>query len=119
MAKVPPGVGPRYPQVLTLVGATGNLSQRKLLPGLFHIISAGFIPQCRIIGLSLEDLDVEGFRKFARHALDQFYTRKIADADWAAFSQHLDYVPQSAGGGPLKEAVERAEQAMGGEVDFR
>jgi glucose-6-phosphate 1-dehydrogenase len=116
VAKVPPGVGPRYPQVLVLVGATGNLSQRKLLPGLFHIISAGFIPQCRIIGLSLEDLDVEGFRKFARHALDQFYTRKIADADWAAFSQHLDYVPQSAGASPLKEAVERAEQAMGGET---
>jgi glucose-6-phosphate 1-dehydrogenase len=116
VAKVPPGVGPRYPQVLTLVGATGNLSQRKLLPGLFHIISAGFIPQCRIIGLSLEDLDAEGFRKFARHALDQFYTRKINEADWAAFSQHLDYVPQSAGAGPLKEAVDRAEQAMGGET---
>jgi glucose-6-phosphate 1-dehydrogenase len=66
--------------------------------------------------LSLEDLDAEGFRKFARHALDQFYTRKINEADWAAFSQHLDYVPQSAGAGPLKEAVDRAEQAMGGET---
>src|SRR5258706_14700428 len=29
-------VGPRYPQVVVLVGATGDLSQRRLLPGLFH-----------------------------------------------------------------------------------
>ena len=50
-------VGPRYPQVVVLVGATGDLSRRKLLPGLFHLVSAGFIPDCRIIGVSLDDLD--------------------------------------------------------------
>jgi glucose-6-phosphate 1-dehydrogenase len=44
-------VGPRYPQVLVLVGATGDLSRRKLLPGLFHLVSSGFIPGCRIIGV--------------------------------------------------------------------
>ena len=40
MAKVPPGVGPKYPQVVVLVGATGDLARRKLLPGLFHLLSA-------------------------------------------------------------------------------
>ena len=50
-------VGPRYPQVVVLVGATGDLSRRKLLPGLFHLCRAGFIPGCRIIGVSLDDLD--------------------------------------------------------------
>jgi glucose-6-phosphate 1-dehydrogenase len=115
VAKIPPGVGPKYPQVLVLVGATGNLSQRKLLPGLFHLASSGFIPHCRIVGLSLDDVDVEGFRKIARGALDQFFTRKVSEADWAAFAQTLDYVPQGAGAGPLKAAVERAEKAMGGE----
>jgi glucose-6-phosphate 1-dehydrogenase len=115
VAKIPPGVGPKYPQVLVLVGATGNLSQRKLLPGLFHLASSGFIPHCRIVGLSLDDVDVEGFRKIARGALDQFFTRKVSEADWAAFAQTLDYVPQGAGAAPLKAAVERAEKAMGGE----
>ena len=33
------------------MGATGDLSRRKLLPGLFYLSSAGFIPSCRIIGL--------------------------------------------------------------------
>ena len=72
VAKIPPGVGPRFPQVVVLVGATGDLARRKLLPGLFHLSSAGFIPGCRIIGVSLDDIDADGFRQLARAALDEF-----------------------------------------------
>src|SRR6202453_2687709 len=97
LAKIPPGVGPRYPQIVVLVGATGDLSQRKLLPGLFHLCSAGFIPSCRIIGVSLDDIDVEGFRAIARGALEKFSPRKAGEADWAAFAAILDYVPMAAG----------------------
>src|SRR5208282_983892 len=113
VAKIPPGVGPQLPQVVVLVGATGDLARRKLLPGLFHLSSAGFIPGCRIIGVSLEDLDPDGFRKIARSALDQFSTRKANETDWAAFAKTLDYVPLAAGAGVLKAAVERAEQTLG------
>ena len=74
LAKNASKVGPRYPQVVVLVGATGDLSRRKLLPGLFHLCSSGFIPGCRIVGVSLDDLDADGFRKIAREALDQFST---------------------------------------------
>ena len=52
MAKIPHGVGPRFPQVVVLFGATGDLARRKLLPGLFHLSSVGFIPGCRVIGVS-------------------------------------------------------------------
>ena len=115
MKKVRPGVGPQYPQVLVLVGATGDLSQRKLLPGLFHLSSAGFIPGCRIVGVSLDDIDADGFRAIARGALDKFATRKVSETDWATFTQSLDYVPMSAGAEVLRAAVEKAEQALGGE----
>ena len=98
-----------------LVGGTGDLSRRKLVPGLFHLSSAGFIPGCRIIGVSLDDIDADGFRRIAREALDQFSTRKVNEADWAAFAATLDYVPLAAGAGILKAAVEKAEQALGGE----
>jgi glucose-6-phosphate 1-dehydrogenase len=111
LAKVPPGVGPKFPQIVVLVGATGDLSQRKLLPGLFHLCSAGFIPSCRIIGVSLDDIDVEGFRAIARGALDKFSPRKPGEADWAAFSATLDYVPMAAGPAALKAAVEKAKAA--------
>jgi glucose-6-phosphate 1-dehydrogenase len=108
-------VGPRYPQVLVLVGATGDLARRKLLPGLFHLASVGFIPGCRIIGVSLDDLDAEGFRKAARQAIDEFSTHKLIEADWNAFAPTLDYVPLAAGPAALKAAVQKAEQSFQGE----
>ena len=115
MANVPPGVGPRHPQVVVLVGATGDLARRKLLPGLFHLSSAGFIPGCRIVGVSMDALDAEGFRQFARAAVDEFSARKIIEADWNAFAACLDYVPLSAGAAALKAAVEKSEQSFGGD----
>ena len=115
MAKIPAGVGPQYPQVVVLVGATGDLAGRKLLPGLFHLSTAGFIPGCRIIGVSLDDLDADGFRKVARKALDEFSARKVTEAAWNTFAESLDYVSLSAGAEVLKAAVERAERPFGGE----
>ncbi|HEY0293143.1 MAG TPA: glucose-6-phosphate dehydrogenase [Hansschlegelia sp.] len=115
MKKIPAGVGPRFPQVVVLVGATGDLARRKLLPGLFHLSRAGFIPGCRIIGVSLDDLDRDRFRAAARAALDEFSTRKIDEAEWAAFAETLDYVPLNAGAAALKAAVAAAEQSLGAE----
>jgi glucose-6-phosphate 1-dehydrogenase len=97
------------------VGATGDLSRRKLLPGLFHLLSSGFIPGCRIISVSLDELDAHGFRKIAREALDGFSSRKVNEADWAAFSAILDYVPMSSGPGALRAAVDAAEASLAGE----
>jgi len=115
VAKVLPGVGPKYSQVVVLVGATGDLARRKLLPGLYHLTSAGFIPQCRVVGVSLDALDADGFRKHAREALDQSSTRKVNDADWATFAAGLDYVSQQAGPEALQAAVRKAQQELAGE----
>ena len=116
LAKIPPGVGPRYPQVLTLVGATGDLAQRKLWPGLYHLVSAGFIPAIRIIGVSLDPMDVEAFRALVKNALDKFSPRKASDEAWARFALLHDYVPLDAGAGALHEAVRAAEAALGPET---
>jgi glucose-6-phosphate 1-dehydrogenase len=115
MGKVPPGVGPRFPQVVVLFGATGDLAHRKLLPGLFRLACVGFIPACRIVGVSLEEIDTEAFRKIARSALDEFSTHKVTDADWQTFAESLEYVPLKSGAAALKAAVDRAEKAIGGE----
>jgi glucose-6-phosphate 1-dehydrogenase len=98
-----------------LFGATGDLARRKLLPGLFHLATAGFIPGCRIIGCSRDDLGADGFRDLARAALKEYGSRGTLDADWEAFARNLDYVPLSAGPAALREAVARAEQAIGSE----
>ena len=62
----PKGVGPRYPHVVVLFGATGDLARRKLIPGLFHLAKAGFIPDCRIIGVSLDEISKQTTENFFR-----------------------------------------------------
>ena len=114
MRITPSEVGPRHPQVVVLFGATGDLAKRKLLPGLFHLTTTGFIPACRIIGVSLESIDVEGFRKIARQALDEFSIRKVTPAAWADFAANLDYVPLADGADALRNAVKSAEEVVGG-----
>jgi glucose-6-phosphate 1-dehydrogenase len=114
VAKVPVGVGPRYPQVVVLFGSTGDLSRRKLLPGMFHLTTAGFIPGCRIIGVSLDDMTPEGFRHYVRTELREFSSRKVTEEAWSAFAANLDYVPLSAGPKALAAAVASAEQSFAG-----
>src|SRR5690242_9374884 len=82
-------VGPRYPTLVILFGATGDLAKRKLLPGLFHLASSGFIPSYRIVGVSLDELDAEGFRKLARAALAEFAQRPVTEEAWTAFAACL------------------------------
>ncbi|AOH83486.1 glucose-6-phosphate dehydrogenase [Sphingomonas panacis] len=115
MSKASLSVGPKYPQVVVLIGATGDLSRRKLLPGLFHLVSEGFIPDCRIIGMSLDEMDADAFRAFTRAALDEFRTRPIDDAEWTKFAALLDYLPIAAGPEKLREVVLAAEQSLGAE----
>ena len=116
MARIPPGGGPKLPQVVVLVGATGQLAQRRLLPGLFHLVSSGFIPAFRIVGVSVDQMDAAGFRALARAALDEYATRRIDGAAWDKFAKSLDYVPLSAGAAALKSAVGKAERALGGDT---
>ncbi|HXT07119.1 MAG TPA: glucose-6-phosphate dehydrogenase [Roseiarcus sp.] len=113
MTKIPPGVGPKYPQVLTLVGGSGDLAQRKLWPGLFHLVTSGFIPSCRMVGVSLDPLDVEGFRALVHGALEKFSPRKATEEAWRQFAPLIDYVPISAGAGALRDAVNKAEAELG------
>jgi glucose-6-phosphate 1-dehydrogenase len=117
VTRIIPGVGPKFPQVVVLVGATGDLSRRKLLPGLFHLTSAGFIPGCRIIGVSLDDISPDQFRAMAMQAVEQFTTRKLDAERWTAFAAALDYVPLTAGAGALRMAVEQAESALGPQAE--
>jgi glucose-6-phosphate 1-dehydrogenase len=118
MAKIPAGVGPKLPQIVVLFGATGDLAHKKLLPGLYHLVSAGFISKCRIIGVSLDAIDVEAFRDVARKAIAAHFERKADGDKWPAFAETLDYVPIAAGAGALKEAVDRAQKSFNEEVQL-
>jgi glucose-6-phosphate 1-dehydrogenase len=118
MARVPVGVGPQLPQILVLFGATGDLAHKKLLPGLFHLVTAGFISKCRIIGVAHSALDTEAFRALARDAVFEQHANHPKKEAWPAFEATLDYVPIAAGPGALKEAVDKAEKFFNEETQL-
>jgi glucose-6-phosphate 1-dehydrogenase len=100
------------PHVIVLFGAVGDLAQRKLLPGLLRLYRAGLLPECRIVGTSLEELDDQGFRDVARIACGEHVKEPIDDPTWAHFSALLRYVPSSAGPEGLHAVVVASEREL-------
>ena len=78
---------------LLLFGATGDLSQRMLLPSLFNLHSDGLLPDgLTITGTARSDHDDASFREFASHALDTFLPEDRKDADKIeSFLSRLQY----------------------------
>ncbi len=55
--------------LFVIFGATGDLTKRKLLPALYHLIAERDLGICVVLGVARSDLDDDGFRKLAREAL--------------------------------------------------
>jgi glucose-6-phosphate 1-dehydrogenase len=106
-------IAPVRPQVILLFGATGDLARRKLLPGLFHLAQAGLLPEYRILGVSLDDLDDDGFRDHAHRALQEFARHGLPDDAWEEFAKRLSYLSQSADADVLAKTVGDLEDGLG------
>ncbi len=105
------------PHVIVIFGATGDLSRRRLLPGLLRLFQAGLMPpEFRIVGISLEEIGDDGFRDFAESACRDFARHAFGEEDWSEFSHRLSYVPHSAAPDGLSAAVEAAEAELGSET---
>ena len=83
---------------LVVFGATGDLSQRKLLPALFHRDLQGQIPPgSRIIGCSRRAMSNEEFQAFARKAIEDHVRESDRPADvMARFLERVSYVTADA-----------------------
>jgi glucose-6-phosphate 1-dehydrogenase len=109
---------PVEPFDLIVFGATGDLSQRKLLPALFHRDEQGQIPaKARIIGVSRRPMSKKDFRKFARAAIDAHVD--IADRNEEVcerFYSRLTYIPADAsadnGWTELEKALESGKDLV-------
>jgi glucose-6-phosphate 1-dehydrogenase len=107
---------PLAPHVIVLFGATGDLSKRKLLPGLAYLAESALAPDIRVVGTAMEEFSSDEFRALARSAVESFGLHAI-DADaWRRFSERLTYVPQGGGPDGLRAAVKEAETLLGPQV---
>ncbi|MBU6245981.1 MAG: glucose-6-phosphate dehydrogenase [Actinomycetales bacterium] len=103
------------PYVIVLFGATGDLSARKLIPGLFHLQVAGLMPQnFSVIGTSPIAMAEEDFARHITEVVDEFGTSKAQGPEWEAFASRVTYVTSSAQDmQTLKAAVDAAHAALG------
>jgi glucose-6-phosphate 1-dehydrogenase len=80
------------PCSLVIIGASGDLTQRKLVPAIYHMFMKGALPNpFLIIGCSRTELTDQGFRDKIRAALTD--RNDIDMSQWDAFASSLHYHP--------------------------
>jgi glucose-6-phosphate 1-dehydrogenase len=82
------------PSCLVIFGASGDLTQRKLIPGLYSLAHDGLLPSGQtIVGMSRAEMSDEQFRTSMREACEKHArTRPVDDAIWEQFARGLFYV---------------------------
>jgi glucose-6-phosphate 1-dehydrogenase len=81
-------------QDIVIVGATGDLAQRKLIPALYNLHIQKLLPSgCDIIGCAPVDCDDQGFRALAETSIRQFSRTPLQRAAFTSFAQRLHFVP--------------------------
>ena len=104
---------PTPPITVVLIGATGDLAKRKLLPGLLHLFQTGLLRDLQVVGTSLDQHDRDSFLEFARGAIDEFASFEVKEEDWKEFEKRLWWSPWETGPDGLKAVVDDADEAAG------
>ncbi len=82
------------PTTIVIFGASGDLSQRKLIPALFSLFRKGRLAgDFRIAGFATRPWSDSDFRTTARAGVDDFAEFKFSEDEWAAFAPRLSYLP--------------------------
>ncbi len=110
---------PPKDQVIVLFGATGDLAKRKLLPGMYHLMRVGLMPErFRIIGAARRPLGDEEFRQLARDSV-RGSSRKAGDAEaWERFAASLRFASVGEGFEDLGEEIAAARDELGEEAEI-
>ncbi len=78
---------------IVIFGATGDLTQRKLIPALFHQVAKGRLPQdIRIAGFARRPYDDAAFRAHLLEGLERFAPEILHHPAWEAFQERIHYV---------------------------
>ena len=78
---------------VVIIGATGDLSKRKLVPALYYLHSKGRLPaNLRIVGLARSDYNDETFREYMWDATRDIGGLSVTRGEWEAFARRIHYV---------------------------
>jgi glucose-6-phosphate 1-dehydrogenase len=80
--------------VLIIFGASGDLTKRKLIPGLYNLACVGCMnPQFEVLGIGRTPMSTEEFRKKTGEAAAKSKdTRDFGESGWTDFETRLHYM---------------------------
>jgi glucose-6-phosphate 1-dehydrogenase len=108
------------PFTLVIFGASGDLTQRKLIPALFALYASRTLPEpFAVVGVARTEMSEEDFRRRMREAvIEHGRVQPASENVWERFTRALHYVPgdpkDPAVYGRLKELLQQLERAHGG-----
>jgi glucose-6-phosphate 1-dehydrogenase len=79
--------------LLVIFGASGDLTRRKLIPGLYNLACVGCMnPQFEVLGVGRTEMSSEEFRAKLRESVSKSSdTRDFNESHWKEFEQRLHY----------------------------
>jgi glucose-6-phosphate 1-dehydrogenase len=98
------------PHLFVVLGATGDLASRKLLPALFRLARASNL-DLAVLGAGTRDLGDAAFREHARQALAAAGHADGEAADWCARRLHYQPLPADGDFRPFAARVVEVEAA--------
>jgi glucose-6-phosphate 1-dehydrogenase len=83
----------QHPTSIIIFGASGDLTQRKLIPSLFNLCRKGRLPkEFNILGFGGTAFSDEQFRQHLEKGAKEFANFKFSAQEWKDFSPHLFYL---------------------------
>ena len=80
------------PCTVVIFGATGDLTQRKLIPALYNLAADGDLPAAlSVVGFARREKTDEQFRKEIGDATRQFSRQAVCEELWKSFEQRVFY----------------------------
>ncbi len=81
------------PGVLVILGASGDLTKRLLMPALYNLACDGLLPDdFAVVGMARDDMSTEAFRSQQRQEIARFHTRRSFDEQrWQWLESRLHY----------------------------
>lgn len=80
-----------HPISILILGASGDLTQRKLIPALYSLFQKNRLPELHILGTSRSHYSDEAFRDRLLDGIHQFIPDSYNPESWEKFSQKIHY----------------------------
>ncbi len=109
---------PAGPCAMTIFGAAGDLTKRKLIPAIYHLAVDGLLPKnFALVGFARADMNNESFRAQIDAEIRSFLTDELKEEIWKDILPRLHYVrggfDDDAAYGKLKAQLDVVDKQFG------